>query len=317
MKKRKIIVAVLLLVFSIIIMKSINVKSKHINSTKQASNKYTNTSKPPIIPDGLIHSRKYIEKNKLSDLFCKADISSFPLKNKYRGWQGVDTDGKYIYVATDRNSNFNLEDIISVYTMNGTFIKEKRKAYTGTDSSGKFLSFGDCKIINGFLYATAYNFNSGGRPYESRVAKYSIPYLNYIGDYSIGGNVAESVNSYLGDFWVCYYDVQRIKRFDSNFHLKATYSLPQPIGPYGGYQTIIWDSNNVYLNLHGPNTLGLAYSTGFDHYTFDGNKFTFVERFKPPTYGCGQGVSKLGSTWYWNDRVLNRIVITKINNLQN
>lgn len=254
-----------------------------------------------------------------NDVFLKAyleDVISpsavyFDMKDKYRAWQGVATDGNYIYVVTDRNENFELENIISVYTMDGIFVSEKRNAYTGTDSSGRFMSYGDCSFIDGYLYVPVYNCNSGGLPpFESKVVQYSLPDLNQVMEFDIGNGVAECVTKHLEDFWVCYHDLAVIKRFASNFTLKNTYNLSQVFGPEGGYQSILWLDGFVYLNLHGSNKYGVAYAPGLDKYSFDGNTFTFVERLKPPTYGAGQGVCKFGNNFYWNDRPGNKVIIT-------
>jgi|GEM_PF-6545190 len=235
----------------------------------------------------------------------------FEMENKYRAWQGVATDGNYIYVVTDRNEDFELENIISVYTMDGVFVSEKRHAYTGTDSAGRFMSFGDCSVIDGYLYVPVYNINSGGQvPYESKIVKYSLPDLVQVSEVDIGSGVAECITKHLDDFWVCYHDLAVIKRFASDFTLKNTYNLSQELGPEGGYQSIFWIDDFVYLNMHGSNEYGKAYAPGLDKYSFDGTNFTFVERIKPPTYGSGQGVSKFGDKFYWNDRPGNKVIIT-------
>ena len=91
-------------------------------------------------------------------------IASFELQDEYRAWQGIAIDSKCIYVLTDRNEHFDLENIISVYTHSGERVRERRNAYAGKDSKGRFMSFGDGNIIDEALFVTAYNINSGGCP---------------------------------------------------------------------------------------------------------------------------------------------------------
>ncbi|WP_127488485.1 C1q-like domain-containing protein [Paenibacillus ehimensis] len=249
-------------------------------------------------------------KSKIENIISPSAVY-FDMKDKFRAWQGVSTDGNFIYVVTDRNENFELENIISVYTMDGIFVSEKRNAYIGTDSSGRFMSFGDCSVIDGYLYVPVYNCNSGGPPpFESKVVQYSLPDLSQVSEVDIGSGVAECVTKHLDDFWVCYHDLAVVKRFNSNFTLKETYNLSQELGTEGGYQSLLWVDGFLYLNLHGSNNYGIAYAPGLDKYSFDGTNFTFVERIKPPTYGAGQGICKFGNNYYWNDRPGNKIIIT-------
>jgi len=231
-------------------------------------------------------------------------------KDKFRAWQGVCTDGKYLYVTTDRNEKFELENIISVYTIDGKFVSEKRKAYTKPDSKGKFMSFGQGTIIDGKMYVTAYNFNASANPLESRAVIYNLQRLDILEEHDIGEGVAESISKYAGDFYICYHDKQEIRRFNSNYKLINIYPLSQKAGPDGGYQSIFWDGDCAFLNMHGANERGKVYSSGLDKYQFDGSSFKFSCRIKPPTYGSGQGVSKYLNRFYWADRVENKIVIT-------
>lgn len=238
-------------------------------------------------------------------------IASFPAGPKNRAWQGVGTDGTYIYVATD-NSETAQENIISVFDMEGRLLSEKRNAYTGTDSGGRFMSFGDCTVINNKLYCTAYNYNSGGpSPFESKVVVFDLyPTLTQTAEYSIGSGVAECVDGYLGDFWVSYHDQMAIKRFNSSFTLQNTYTLSQPIGADGGYQGIIWRDGFLYCNMHGPNNYGQTFTGKIDKYEWTGNGFTFVKSITPPTYGSTQGIAYSNGRYFFNDRSANAVVIT-------
>lgn len=235
----------------------------------------------------------------------------FPAHVKHRAWQGVAVDDKNIYVTTDRDENFGLEDIISVYTLDGRFIKEKRNAYTGKDSEGKFMSFGDGTIIDGHLFVTAYNANAGTNSFMSRIVKYNLPNLDIAAEYDIGQGVAESVYKYLDNYWVVSFEAPlTIKRFDIDFNLIKTYDLSASFGPEGGYQGAFFDGDILYANLHGSNYQGQKYAYGLDRYSFDGEKFNYIDRIKPPTYGAGQGIEHANDKYYWADRPGNRIVIT-------
>lgn len=240
-----------------------------------------------------------------------SDLKYFQAHNNYRAWQGVATDGTYIYVATDRDENFGLQDIISVYDMNGNFVKEKLNAYTGTDPQGKFMSFGGFSIIDGVLFATVYNCNSGGSPCISRIVEFSLPTLEVIKTTEIGNGVAESIKKYNGSYWVSYYDAQQIKQFDLSFTLVNTYPLSQSMGPYGGYQGLMWYDGDIYLNMHGPNKYGQTPEGALDRYSFNGSSFTYIETIEPPTYGTTQDVNYYDGCFYWDDRPANRIIMTK------
>lgn len=235
---------------------------------------------------------------------------SFQAHKPYRAWQGVSTDGEFIYVVTDRDEDFNLQNIISVYDMKGNFVREKTNAYTGTDPQGKFMSFGDCTIIDGELFVTAYNINSGGSPLVSRVIRFSLSNLAVTSSHEVGGGVAECVIKKGSEYWISYHDVQHVKRFNSSFSLLNTYALSQPISSQGGYQGMFWIGEYLYLNMHGANNMGGVNVGSLDKYSFNGSAFTFLKSIKPPTFGATQGVSVYGDAVYWNDRPANEIVIT-------
>ncbi len=236
----------------------------------------------------------------------------------YRVSQGVAVYDGNIYVTTDVSDvdkNFNLdvaqtvysEDIISVYTLDGEFLKEKRNAFTEVDSQGRFMSFGDVKVIDGFLYAPVYN--KGLPPFASKVVKYSLPDLEQVQVWDIGDGMAEGIYKYMDDYWVVYHDKAVIRRFDSNFTLKKEYAV-QPLLGDGGYQSIVWKDDKLYANYHGPNRNGLNYANGLDEYELVGDELQHIRTIKPPTYGSGQGFDYYGDHYYWVDRAMNRIIIT-------
>lgn len=240
------------------------------------------------------------------------DLGIIEMNKEFRAWQGVGSDGEVVYITSDRDENFELSNTISAYKVDGKFFTEKTEAYTGKDPSGRFMSFGDNYVLNNFLYATVYNFNSSPPENEriSRIVKYSLPNLNQVKVYEIGDGTAESVTLYEDSFWVVYHDKKEIRKFDTEFSLLDTYTLSKSFGEEGGYQGIFFEGNILYGNLHGSNENGQNYAQGLDKYLFDGKEFKFLERIKPPTYGSGQGIEKVGGKFFWTDRPGNRIIIT-------
>ena len=82
------------------------------------------------------------------------------MKKPFRAWQGVGSDGKNVYVTSDRSEKFTLSNTISVYDIDGNYIKELKRAYIGKDSHNRFMSFGDCYVSSGFLYTTTSGFKN-------------------------------------------------------------------------------------------------------------------------------------------------------------
>jgi len=241
-------------------------------------------------------------------------VLKIPLASNYRGWQGVTVYNNLIYVVTDRDENFDLENIISVYSLDGKLVSEKRNAYTGLDPQGKFMSFGDANVIDDKMYVAAYNSNDGGTPLISRIVKYSLPDLSVINTYEIGGNVAESVTKHDNTYWVAYHDIYKVRRFDLDFNLIQEYDLPKDVNSGytgGGPQGSLWEGNYYYVNIHGHNSIADTPYTELRKYEFNGTKFTYLESIEPPTVGSGQGLSKYGEYYFWNDRPGNYITITK------
>ncbi len=144
----------------------------------------------------------------------------FTIPTANRAWQGIASDGTYLYVVSDRNSSFGLENIISKYAMDGTYITEKTSAYN--PGLADFFSFGDATVIDGKLYVGAYNFNTSPRtlPLQSRIAVFNLADLSLIQDYNLGTavGIAEGVDKHDGYFWVVdgNTDTYVIKKYDSS-----------------------------------------------------------------------------------------------------
>jgi len=249
------------------------------------------------------------EKETSSQKTKSNSFENFKIPENFRGWQGVAVDEKHIYIFTDRNIEFELENVISLYTHEGTKVGEYKDLYKEKDSQGKSMSFGDGNLIEGKIYITAYNIHSGGRPTESRVLVYSVPDIKLIKMYEIGEGVAESVTKYMDHYWVTYHDQMIIKQFDSSFDLIRAYTLSEKMGEYGGYQGAYWENDNIFIQMHGPNKLGQISSKGLDRYKFNGNEFVYLKTEKPLSYGSGQGVATYGEYIFQNDRPSNSVFV--------
>lgn len=251
------------------------------------------------------------EKTSQQTISDQVVLRDFKIADSNRAWQGLAIDEQYIYVFTDRNEKFALENIISVYTHQGSKVREYRNIYAGGDSQGKFMSFGDGNLIDGNIYVTAYNANSGGRPFESRVLVYSTPEIKLLKTYEIGEGTAESVTKYMNYYWITYNEKMVVKQFDSSFDIVHTYPLSEGIGKYGGYQGAYWENDNFLAQMHGPNKAGLTPSKGLDRYRFDGDEFVFRKTEIPLSYGSGQGVAIYGEYILQNDRPSNSIIVKR------
>jgi hypothetical protein len=240
-----------------------------------------------------------------------ASLGSVFMDAAYRGWQGIAVENDQMYVFTDRNENFELENIISVYSLSGQKISELRAAYEGKDRSDKFMSFGDGNVIDGKLYVTAYNFNGGGHPYESKVLIYNLPELDIEEERELPGGVAESVTKHGGHFWVVYHDKMEVYQLDLDFNLVKKHKMSESISSYGGYQGSFWSGEYFFAQMHGANTLKATPSKGLDKYKYVGDRFIFLETLDPLSYGSGQGVCLTDDVIYQNDRPYNIIVMKR------
>lgn len=234
---------------------------------------------------------------------------------KNRLYQGVATDGTYIYATTDQDVNFKNDNgnvtwdnnnIISVYDMQGNFIREKKNVYEKLSVLGNFMSFGDINYIDGYLYAVVYDRVP---PNESRVIKFNRA-LNVVAEYPVGDNEAESIDKHDGYFFVTNHHNNEVYQFDEEFNLVEKHVMSESPPVNAGYQGIYWDGNDMYVNLHASTVNGVTYAGGLDRYTWNGTDFIFKERIKPPTAGSCQGVELFGDRVYWLDRFENRIIIT-------
>ncbi len=238
-------------------------------------------------------------------------LRSFVLDVPHRAWQGIAVDDQFLYLLSDRNENFALENLITVLSHDGQVVRTVHAEPETVAPEDQFFSFGDGNIFSGKLYVTAYNFNSRPRPTDlkSRVMIYDLPSLTLLQNYDIGEGVAESVTLHAGSFWVTYHDRMIVRRFDTNFVLLADYPLPMQPGTYGGYQGAVWQKDHFYLQMHGPNHLGEEPSKGLDVYLFADEAFVFLKTLPPLSYGSGQGVAVFGDMLIQNDRPGNAIEV--------
>lgn len=229
-----------------------------------------------------------------------------------RAWQGIGVTTDFIYVCSDRDASFTLNNSIQKYDHKGQLIAELTSAYTLTSPTGKFMSFGSTiHIEGGFLFIPVYDINGGGAaPYISRVAKFNADTLAYIEQFEIGNGVAESIWKFGTEYFVCYFDIMKIRKFNASWVQQAEYILSPAMKPDGGYQAIFEEDGFWYMNWHGSNDYMGTYTPGLDKYSFDGTTFTFIENLDAPTYGSGQGVVTFDGKYYWVDRPADKIIIT-------
>ena len=238
-------------------------------------------------------------------------LKSFALKVPHRAWQGVAVDDQFLYLLSDRNESFVLENLITVLSHDGREIRTIQADSGSAVPEDHFFSFGDGNVISGKLYVTAYNFNSRPRPkiLKSRILVYDLPSLTWLQSFEIGDGVAESVTLHAGFFWVTYHDRMLVRRFDTHFVLLAEYPLSEERGSYGGYQGAVWRDDRFFLQMHGPNHPGKEPSKGLDVYRFVKDTFVFEETLPPLSYGSGQGVAVYGDILIQNDRPGNAIEV--------
>lgn len=246
----------------------------------------------------------------------------FEIATAYRAWQGAHWWNNCIIVATDKNESYVIQNILSIYAVDGTLLFEFLSAYTGLDPQGKKLSFGSPYVIGNYLYMTGYNFNDGGSPLISRVIRYVLDPIAITitldtsfgtsGVIGIGSGTAEQVY-WTGTEWlVCYFDHTYISRFDASWTLLGTMALSQAFPAPGGPQAMIWKNpTEVHIIMHGQNSYGGTKSNEIHKYTRSGNTLTFVAKYDSPDYGLGQGVSACPFGYVWANRPANAIWFTK------
>ena len=283
-------------------------KSPDINGNVELTN--TDVNAPSL--ETFNETIDELREDSIEDVLIGAKYYRIPSQFKNGVWQGVTILNGLIYTASDRNENFDFNNSINVYTLDGKLINRKVTVYDVPDPQGRFLSFGDINAIDGRLYATFYNTNDGGNPSVSRVVVFDPDTLDVLEEHAIGGNTAESVTFNNGSYWVVYHDIDVVREFDTNFNQINEYPLNISYMPHGGPQGSLWEGNRFYVNLHGHNdTENGTPFVQVREYEFDGTTFNFISDFRPPTNGCGQGLSKYKNYYIWNDRVDNSIVISK------
>jgi len=247
---------------------------------------------------------------------------SFKVPTSYRAWQGVCWWRNRFIATSDRDENFAISNTISVYSVTGKLVAELTNAYAGTDPGGKKMSFGSPFVQGDFLYVTAYNMNDGGSPQISRVLRYTLnPATGAValdtsfgtsGVQSVGSNTVEQVAWINGEWWVCYFDQQYIRRFNTSWVSQGTVALSQTFPANGGSQAMIWEDSDatVYIIMHGPNSFASERSTEIHKYTRSDNALTYVATLQSPGFGLTQGASSGPLGYCWADRPGDRIWVT-------
>jgi hypothetical protein len=228
--------------------------------------------------------------------------------------QGIATDNNHIFLTTSINEAGKRENIISVYTMDGKYLMNRRNASITVDRDGRPMDFGDASVNGPYLYVALYNWHAlpvKKSPMYSKVAVFYTKNLSLVAEYDIGANTAEGISYSGGYYWVTFHDKPLIKKFDTDFRLIKTFSLqiPSNVDTSNGYfQGMAWYGNEIFVNIHGPNTEGSFYSPGVLRYHYDGSNFDYIETLTPPTYGSGQGLDILNNTFYFVDRTANVMI---------
>lgn len=249
--------------------------------------------------------------------WCLSSFSNIHILNvnsPHRASQGIATDGQQLFLTSSVNEKGKPENIISVYSMDGKFIKEKRNASQATDPDGRKMEFGDATILGTNLYIAMYNWNSlpaKKSPLYSKIAVFNSTNLAPMKIFDAGGNTLEGVSYEREHFWTTFHDEPILKEFDGSLKFLKSFPLMIPSNfkmPYGYAQGITWYGNDVFVNIHGPNFEGSFYAPGILRYHYNGKAFEYVETLTAPTYGSGQGLDNVGYTFYFVDRPGNVII---------
>lgn len=252
--------------------------------------------------------------NTTSGSSFNSNVEILGINTPHRASQGVALNDSHLFVTTSLNEEGRPENIISIYSLEGKLLKEKRNASFQLDPYGKIMDFGDAAVIGNRLYVTLYNWNSvhGTQlPLYSSIAVFDTGNLSQIRLHRIGGDAVESIAYHGGHFWTSFHDKPIIKEFDGNFKPINTYTLrlPPNVKIRDGYiEGMIWLDNDILVNIHGPNIECSFYSPGLIKYHFNGSQFKYVETLTPPTYGSGQGLDINRDTFYFVDRPWNAII---------
>lgn len=221
-------------------------------------------------------------------------------------YQGVATDGAYLYCCGGNSSGASADDLYKRNT-DGTLVTSRDTASDGsathTQLSGVFYNPADDR-----LYCTANDFvtneNSGSSwpqiDPHGWVYVYEASDLSFVEYHSLGGWISEGLTLHDGSWWEVNASDHNIRQYDSSFTLIDTYALPgTDIGsPY--WQGIVVIDDVFYLNPH--NQTGPA---KMQAYTFNGTGFTLVdESFGQPNQDCSQGTFYDGENVWWAERIV-------------
>src|SRR5690348_6881121 len=89
-----------------------------------------------------------------------SNVQVFNVNTPHRASQGIATDSHHLFLTTSINQSGKRDNIISVYDLQGKFLKERRNATNIVDRDGRFMDFGDASVIDNRLYVTLYNWHS-------------------------------------------------------------------------------------------------------------------------------------------------------------
>lgn len=191
--------------------------------------------------------------------------------------QGVAWDGTYYYVIDNTN--------IYKYDTSGTLISQHSTSSDGTYGT----HIGDAFYRDGTLYVTASNYP--GVPRYGTVMRYNPDTLAFISETNLAAGTYDSAIVYGKGWWWTASDANKdIHRYDENFVLQETTSLPEPdmTGAAHSWNGMAWVGDMLYLNPHAD-----VYPQTMSGYHYDGQSFSYVGEFMRPR-DCTQGM-------FWNE----------------
>ncbi|RLG14192.1 hypothetical protein DRN69_04505 [Candidatus Pacearchaeota archaeon] len=232
----------------------------------------------------------FFTKNNVGEHLSFSEIESLGVDK--RAWQGVTSDGTYLYTFTNKEVVAN--DIQKIYKFNKSGEQLDVNSAAGTDHMS------DGYYYNGKLYVADMKDWYEDQPHseaKGQIRVYDttsgLPYANE--SHEVGDHWAEGVTYYDGYWWIVYHCCSIIRKYDSNWNFVKEYDIAGHGGTEGswsdgnGYQGIVFfeDSGNTYVGLtvHGTVTGGPE----FYYFKYENDTFTLVEHFDPPNEAANQG----------------------------
>lgn len=211
-----------------------------------------------------------------------------------KAWQGVTSDGTYLYTFTNCESGTN--DVQKIYKLNKSGVQQDVNLAAGTAHMS-----GGCYHNSKLYVADMKNWYSG-QPHSEAIGNirlYNItsglPYANE--NHDVGNHWAEAVCFYDSHFWIVFHCCSIIRKYDSDWNFIKEYDIDGHGGTEtswvdgNGYQGIAFfqDGSNIYAGL----TVHHSVAGGPEFYYFEydsvADSFTLIDHLDPPNTGANQG----------------------------